>query len=374
MSTSKLSSRRWTYHDVEKLFRHHGLIPASRRSFPLFTKSCIGLTYCELLDKTFGASYVAIAALGDGDHFFSLYNEPLVADQTQRLIKRFGRRVLAETIDRADAMMADILPSIKHFLNPIKRDPWTAMASIIDFYPKYLTAVGAYNLFWRWLGNLEYKKPFSQKDIADITRRRDVITKWYPLCEKAMVVACKTIGRQLGVDGRSLQFLTISEMKVFLKKKTISARQQKELQQRRHGYVYMFVQHAGEVVLTEPRIVAGVQKNFFDVSFSSTTIIGHPAHPGRVTGIVYNLETKNKPPSKSGFILVASQTHPEYMSLIKKAAAVVTDEGGILSHAAIVCRELKKPCIIAAKIASRVLRDGDRVEVDATKGIVKKLS
>ena len=72
-------------------------------------------------------------------------------------------------------------------------------------------------------------------------------------------------------------------------------------------------------------------------------------------------------------ILVTSMTHPYDIALVKKCVAIVTDEGGILSHAAIVARELKKPCIIGTKIATQVLQDGDRVEVNAIKGIVRKL-
>lgn len=56
-----------------------------------------------------------------------------------------------------------------------------------------------------------------------------------------------------------------------------------------------------------------------------------------------------------------------------KAAAIVTEEGGITSHAAIVSREMKKPCIIATKNATQVLQDGDMVEVDADKGVIKIL-
>ena len=62
---------------------------------------------------------------------------------------------------------------------------------------------------------------------------------------------------------------------------------------------------------------------------------------------------------------------PEYVPLMKKAAAIVTDEGGITCHAAIVSRELNKPCIIGVKIATKVLKDGDLIEVDAEKGVVK---
>ena len=76
---------------------------------------------------------------------------------------------------------------------------------------------------------------------------------------------------------------------------------------------------------------------------------------------------------KEGDILVASMTTPEMVSTMKKAAAFITNEGGITCHAAIISRELKKPCIIGTKIATKVLHDGDVVEVDANKGIVRKL-
>ena len=58
---------------------------------------------------------------------------------------------------------------------------------------------------------------------------------------------------------------------------------------------------------------------------------------------------------------------------MKKAAAFVTDTGGIISHAAIISRELKKPCVVGTKIGTHVFKDGDVVEVDADKGIVRKL-
>ena len=77
---------------------------------------------------------------------------------------------------------------------------------------------------------------------------------------------------------------------------------------------------------------------------------------------------------KDKAILVTSMTTPDFVPLIQRASAIVTDEGGITCHAAIVSRELKKPCVIGTKIATQVLKDGDLVEVDAYKGIVKKIA
>ena len=76
----------------------------------------------------------------------------------------------------------------------------------------------------------------------------------------------------------------------------------------------------------------------------------------------------------TGDILVAPMTSPEYIFAMKKAKAIITDTGGLTSHAAIVSRELGIPCLVGTKVATKVLKDGDMVEVDTVKGVVRKLS
>lgn len=76
---------------------------------------------------------------------------------------------------------------------------------------------------------------------------------------------------------------------------------------------------------------------------------------------------------KNGMILVAQMTNPTYLPAMKKSKVIITDEGGLLCHAAIVSRELSIPCIIGTKIATKVLRDGDLIEVDANNGVIKIL-
>ena len=76
---------------------------------------------------------------------------------------------------------------------------------------------------------------------------------------------------------------------------------------------------------------------------------------------------------QKGDILVAPTTGPEMMTAIQKASAIVTDEGGLMSHAAIVSRELKIPCIVGTKYATKILKDGDIIEVDANNGVVRKI-
>jgi len=100
-------------------------------------------------------------------------------------------------------------------------------------------------------------------------------------------------------------------------------------------------------------------------------LTGIAASLGNATGyakICTNIESLAK--VNEGDILVASMTRPEFVPAMKKAAAIVTDEGGITSHAAIVSRELGIPCVIATKNATKVLKDGWLVQVKANHGQV----
>ena len=76
---------------------------------------------------------------------------------------------------------------------------------------------------------------------------------------------------------------------------------------------------------------------------------------------------------EKGDIIVASMTNALYVPIIGKCAAIITNEGGQTTHAAIISREMKKPCIVGTKIATKIFKDGDMVEVDANKGVVRKL-
>ncbi|MFH0979223.1 MAG: PEP-utilizing enzyme [Candidatus Woesearchaeota archaeon] len=103
----------------------------------------------------------------------------------------------------------------------------------------------------------------------------------------------------------------------------------------------------------------------------STSLQGQTAFPGLVKGKVriVNIAADMKGFSK-GDILVSRSTNPSLIPVMHKCAAIVTDIGGLTCHAAIVARELKKPCVVGTKNATKVLKDGDFVEVDANKAIV----
>ncbi len=149
----------------------------------------------------------------------------------------------------------------------------------------------------------------------------------------------------------------------------------KKLEKRQHQGILVVTQEEREPFIVEKEAQAlrnkileksGLQENV-------TEIKGTPACLGKVTGTVKVIDRINQfSKMNEGDILVSKMTRPEFLPVMKKAAAIVTDEGGITCHAAIVAREMKKPCIIGTQIATHVLKDGDMVEVDAHKGIVRK--
>ncbi len=127
-------------------------------------------------------------------------------------------------------------------------------------------------------------------------------------------------------------------------------------------------------IMTEAE-AQSIDQFFTEEVVQTNEIRGQSACRGYVRGHVTLLHSKaDMEKVQEGDILVAGMTNPNHLPAMKRAAAIITDEGGITCHAAIVSRELNKPCVIGTKAATKILKDGDEVEVDANTGVVKILS
>lgn len=91
---------------------------------------------------------------------------------------------------------------------------------------------------------------------------------------------------------------------------------------------------------------------------------------GQIEGKVFVVGNELSVPNDS--ILIFSHFRPIHSPLVKQAKAIVTDGGGVLSHAAIICREYNVPCIVDTKVASTLLHTNDEVTIDLTTGIIEK--
>lgn len=112
----------------------------------------------------------------------------------------------------------------------------------------------------------------------------------------------------------------------------------------------------------------------FEKMSGITEFKGLPASLGKITGRARVLENASGISElEEGEILVTYMTTIEFIPAFRKAAAIITDEGGMSCHAAIVSREFKLPCIVGTKVATRALQTGDLIEVDAERGVVRIL-
>ncbi len=140
------------------------------------------------------------------------------------------------------------------------------------------------------------------------------------------------------------------------------------IQKRKNGYI--FFDNNLELVDNIPLWLE--RKNIVIKSQQDGKIIkGSVAYSGKITGKVCQIYTKEDfKKFEKGDILVTTMTTPKFTPILKLAGAIVTDEGGITCHAAIIARELKIPCIIGCKNATEILKNDMIVEVNANEGII----
>jgi len=227
---------------------------------------------------------------------------------------------------------------------------------IIKYFSKVYQLLGvSYFVSNLWINDIPVKK------------RKEIIS----LCEKYRKLSD---GILIDLDKYVVKFLKRNNLSLFTTLKDIE-NPKKSVQKLwlEKGFIFS----SGNFLnITWPQFLS--KNNFFynkeQINTVDGVLQGSAVFPGLVKGlvkIVFSLSDFKK--VKKGDILISPMTQPNFIPILSKVKGIVTDEGGITSHAAIVARELRKPCIIGTKIATRVLKDGDLVEVDANKGVVNIL-
>jgi len=181
-----------------------------------------------------------------------------------------------------------------------------------------------------------------------------------------------------------MKFLTLNEVGAWLNEKLADVEIKNIIKSRKnHGFIYLNLKDEEREIIDDSAEISEIQKYFLELERESEKtkndkeITGQVAYnsneiiKGEVIVIKDKTELKNKDYLIDGKILVAIQTTPHFIPYMKNALAIITDEGGITCHAAIVSREFKIPCIVGTKTATQILRDGDNVEIYMSKGIIK---
>lgn len=214
----------------------------------------------------------------------------------------------------------------------------------------------------------------SKKLIDDAEKLRAI--SYYPrFLQHIIMPHVRSILEQEGItDTGSEELVTLLELSA----KDFSSLPER-IQARKDNKLFVYqILHGKESIQWVPDTAAlvytleGMQEK--DV-MATKEIKGTIAYKGNVRGIA-RLILRNDDHNhlfNEGDILVSVNSNPTLMPLIVKAGAIVTDEGGMATHASIISRELKKPCIVGTKIATHVIKEGDLVEVDATIGTIRIL-
>lgn len=181
------------------------------------------------------------------------------------------------------------------------------------------------------------------------------------------------IGCRLHLTSKQIKFLLPNELKVALLDNKIEL---DKINERMKYCIWIDINEKEEIFSGKEAKKWVANVIIEKISKDIKEMKGQIAYPGEVIKGVVKIVRKAEDMKgfKKGDILVSPATNPNILQVMKIAAAIVTDEGGITCHATIVSRELKKPCIVGTKIATKVLKDGDLVEVDADNGIVRIIS
>ncbi|MFH1316262.1 MAG: PEP-utilizing enzyme [Candidatus Woesearchaeota archaeon] len=222
-------------------------------------------------------------------------------------------------------------------------------------------------------------KKFSKKDKEIVNLIRDIVylrtqrTDFFQESSYYLQPFVKSIAVELGVTYSELLYLSCHEI--------MSALQDKfnyldTIKKRKKGFLVVFDHNKDIIIESEDAVKFIHERPILDRNTKNVKELhGKVGYPGHVKGKVRIVKTdKDNTNFVKGEILVSIITTPNLTPSMEKAAAIITDGGGVTCHAAIFAREMKKPCIIGTKVATKVLKDGNLVEVDAKEGVIRLLS
>lgn len=239
-----------------------------------------------------------------------------------------------------------------------------------------------FKIFFRWY-KLARAIVFYTNDLSKILESKNLlermnsVAKWH---EKSEIASCEAwdailpfferISREHNISSEKLLFYLPDEFfKLLLNGKKV----REQILDKRIKYYVLWLKN-GKIKLYTDAVAHKIEEKQVppEKNIRIKEINGVVACKGKVVGKVRIVNTQTQlEQMEMGEVLVSVMTTPRLLLAVKKASAIITNEGGITCHAAVVSREFGIPCIIGTKNATTILKNGDLVEVDATSGIVK---
>ena len=303
----------------------------------------------------------------------------------KRLQAEGNSRTTADTeqkIRKLDALFAEAMAEVA----PLQAKEQLSLTEVKRAFNLFDRSFGEYLYFDAWYWDRVYESakanPEARKNVELVEGYKNVArSKFEPLCFERggyLPTLIEKLSNQFAIPPADLGWYRGEEVLSLFEGKKLS---DKDLTDRHRAYAY-YVDGKGAIHFFSGdealRFIDGFDK---DTSSSSVVFKGKGANivgsPVKAKVRIIRRDYGDKAATQAqidameqGEVLVSETTDPELMGAFHKACAVVTDIGGLLSHAAITARELNLPCIVGTGNASKVLKTGDLVEVDAEKGIV----
>jgi phosphohistidine swiveling domain-containing protein len=240
-----------------------------------------------------------------------------------------------------------------------------------------------YNQFWKIL--TEYYLPHISVKYTSDYLPDDKLKKYLPTLQKARVSAepvfkaqenfVEIFAGQIAKRTKLKKEIVLCATKEEIRKYFKSAKILKDSDLKKRYKQTALIYKSGKYQLYSGVNVKRIEKQLITKSDNKmiSGVVAHKGNKKTVRGHVRIIlhPTNYKGDFEKGDILVTGMTRPEFMPFLKKASAIITDSGGVLSHAAIMSREMKKLCIVGTKTATRILKDGDLVEIYPKTGSIK---
>ncbi len=327
--------------------------------FPILPMALGVPAYFSKMQEIFGISI---------SHFLTIHKGVITTGYLPtKEYETFGQGVAKLALDARylDSWISNFKKSADRVMGLLREGPevffqkFQELQSAYDEYGAYQIATkAAYNFLpldaEEERGKLEEGRKYSETFYHDSTE----------LIEK--VAEC--IAQKHNYSVHEIMSLARKDIESYLKDNFLPSREELLFRWKKSGVLWT---SESEVIFSSDEVDYLVL--YWDSQINSENLKGDVAYPGKVSGVCRIIKDSKEASLKEGEILITGMTDPNFVPLMKIAKAIVTDSGGLLCHAAIVARELKIPCVIGTKAATKIFKDGDLVEVDADNGVVRIL-
>ena len=357
---------------------------AKRNGYAKYIKKEYGIEFSETLLIPLKKNHpIRVFNLWQAKNFHTISNEKILKNP----------QILISYVEKNDLLYQDIETHGKKLILATKKEDYHESVELFNkIRDLYEVASGQFIIIFS-LGLKLAENKNNLKNIEGVIKKHDIWRNGVAFKEEAMgknlfyFFKFLTKRKKLKITPLLLmKLLTLNEVEEWLSEQLTDAEIKNIIKSRKdHEFIYLNLRNENREVIDDPEEITKIQKYFLKLdkeskkSKNNNEITGQVAYraneiiKGEVVVIKDKSELKNKSRLIDGKILIAIQTTPHYIPYMKKAKAIITDEGGLTCHAAIVAREFKIPCIVGTKIATQILKDGDLVEVDADNGVVRIL-